>query len=146
MSQKSFIVEKIILFAVFVIFAVIIIALSFYMNGTPVKPTLQSEPYQFVTSSKAKYSVPAEPDDTGSTEESSLTAGTEPAETDVKININTATAEELTELPGIGEKKAEAIIEYRNQHGAFSSTDELLNVSGIGEATYGKFKDKVTVE
>ena len=146
MSQKSFVVEKIILFVVFVIFAVIIIALSFYMNGTPVKPALQSEPYQFVTSSKAKYSVPAESDAAASMDESAPTVGSEQAETDGKININTATAEELTKLPGIGEKKAEAIVEYRNLHGAFASTDELLNISGIGEATYEKFKDKVTVK
>ena len=63
-----------------------------------------------------------------------------------KINLNTATVEQLISLPGIGEKKAEAIIKYRNEHGRFSSTEQLLDVSGIGDATYEKLKDLVTAE
>ncbi|MDH5423824.1 MAG: ComEA family DNA-binding protein [Gammaproteobacteria bacterium] len=48
------------------------------------------------------------------------------------IDINTATSEQLAELKGIGSKKAQAIVNYRNQHGQFSSADELVNVKGIG--------------
>ena len=61
------------------------------------------------------------------------------------ININTATAEELTELSGIGESKAAAIIAYREENGDFSSIEEIMNVSGIGEGTYEQFKDKIKV-
>lgn len=61
------------------------------------------------------------------------------------ININTATKEELTALNGIGDAKAQAIIDYRNENGYFSSIDELLNVSGIGEKTFEKNKDLITV-
>ncbi|MCI5668886.1 MAG: helix-hairpin-helix domain-containing protein, partial [Oscillospiraceae bacterium] len=50
-----------------------------------------------------------------------------------KVNIHTATAEQLTALDGIGESKANAIIQYREQHGDFKSIDDLLNVPGIGE-------------
>lgn len=49
------------------------------------------------------------------------------------LDMNTATAEELTELPGIGESLADRIIAYRETHGPFTSLEDLLNVSGIGE-------------
>lgn len=61
------------------------------------------------------------------------------------ININTATLEELTKLPGIGESKAQAIIEYRNTNGNFNSIEDIKNVSGIGEAAFDKIKDYITV-
>lgn len=62
------------------------------------------------------------------------------------ININTATKQELQTLEDIGEIRAQKIIEYRETYGNFSSTRELLKVSGIGEKTYEKIKDKITVE
>jgi comEA protein len=62
-----------------------------------------------------------------------------------KININTADAEELTKLPGIGPTKAQNIIDYRNKNGRFSSVDDLLNVKGIGEKTLEKLRNSVTI-
>ena len=62
------------------------------------------------------------------------------------ININTATAELLMELPGIGEAKAAAILEYRARIGSFTAVEELMNVSGIGEAMFEKIKDKITLK
>jgi len=62
------------------------------------------------------------------------------------ININTATKQELQTLEDIGEIRAQRIIEYRETYGDFSSTRELLKVSGIGEKTYEKIKDKITVD
>jgi competence protein ComEA len=63
----------------------------------------------------------------------------------VIININTANKEKLMTLPGIGEATADAILEYREIHGAFAEPEELLEVSGIGEAKFNKLKELVTV-
>jgi len=63
-----------------------------------------------------------------------------------KLNINTATAQELKALPGIGPVIAQRIIEYRNEHGDFKSVEEIKNVPGIGEKRFEKIKDLITVE
>lgn len=62
-----------------------------------------------------------------------------------KVNINRAEVWLLEALPGIGEVRAKAIISYRQQHGPFHSTDELLQVEGIGTAIYEQIKDLITV-
>lgn len=61
------------------------------------------------------------------------------------VNINTASINELKTLTGIGESKAKAIISYREKNGGFKSIDEIKKVSGIGNATYEKFKDNITI-
>ena len=61
------------------------------------------------------------------------------------ININTASKNTLTTLPGIGETKAQAIIDYRNEQGPFTHSEQLMEVSGIGEVTYDKIKDLITI-
>lgn len=63
-----------------------------------------------------------------------------------KININTASKEELITLPGIGEILARRIIDYRNTYGPFKSIEEIMKVKGIGEGTFNKIKDKIFVE
>ena len=62
-----------------------------------------------------------------------------------KININTATQEELDSLPGIGPSTALKIINYRKEHGKFSKVEELKNVSGIGDSKFAQLKDLITV-
>lgn len=64
---------------------------------------------------------------------------------DGRIDLNSASEEDLCSLPGIGEAKAQAILSYREQHGAFSSVDELMQVEGIKEGIYNKIQDKITV-
>ncbi|MBQ5716771.1 MAG: helix-hairpin-helix domain-containing protein, partial [Clostridia bacterium] len=61
------------------------------------------------------------------------------------ININLATIETLKQLKGIGDVKAQAIIDYRNENGRFKNINEILNVKGIGEKTFEKIKDHITV-
>ncbi len=62
-----------------------------------------------------------------------------------KININTASESELDSLPGIGPTYAKRIIEYRNANGGFKSIEEIKNVKGIGDKTFLKFKDRITI-
>lgn len=61
------------------------------------------------------------------------------------ININTATLEELMTLSGIGQAKAQAIIDYRNSNGKFKSIEEIKNIDGIKDAIFNKIKDKIKV-
>ncbi|MEK7400632.1 MAG: helix-hairpin-helix domain-containing protein [Candidatus Poribacteria bacterium] len=63
-----------------------------------------------------------------------------------RININTATADELMQIPSIGPVKARAIIDYRKKNGKFTRIDDLTKVSGIGEKTLDKIRDSVTIE
>ena len=63
-----------------------------------------------------------------------------------KININTANSEELQSLKGIGPSTASSIIAYREEYGGFSSIEEIMNVKRIGEKTFAKIKDRISVE
>jgi competence protein ComEA len=76
----------------------------------------------------------------------SFMGGLASAEENAKVNINTATAEELSTLEGIGEMKAESIIEFRGNHGHFTKIEDLKNVKGIGDKIFEKIKDQITVE
>ena len=62
-----------------------------------------------------------------------------------KIDINTATSDQLQLLPGIGEALAQRILDYRAEHGEFKSTEELLNVSGIGEKKFDSIKNFIII-
>lgn len=61
------------------------------------------------------------------------------------VNINTATLSELQTIPGVGESKAQAIITYREENGGFKSIEEITNVSGIGDSTFEKIKNNITI-
>lgn len=82
--------------------------------------------------------VPAVPETTGTGER----MGTE----DGIVNLNTADAETLKTLSGIGDSKAQAILAYREEHGGFSSIEEIMQVPGIKESTFSMIKDKIAVK
>lgn len=63
-----------------------------------------------------------------------------------KLNINTATAEQIDMLPGMSKKKAQAVIDYRTANGKFKTVDDLMKVQGIKQKTVDKIKDYIIFE
>ncbi len=63
-----------------------------------------------------------------------------------RINVNTATSEELQLIPGIGPAKAAAIIQYRDEHGRFEAVEDLVRVTGIGNKTMDSMREYITVK
>ena len=79
-------------------------------------------------------------------ESSALTPTTQvAAEVSFPLDLNTATAGELTALPGIGEVLAERIVAYREEHGPFAAVEDIRNVQGIGEGKLAAMADRITV-
>ncbi len=109
---------------------------AFYLGrrsvGVPVLTTQRAGPTQ--TAPERNASPDAETEDP-----QTAAAGT-------RLNLNTATLEELTALPGIGPVRAERILTYRAENGPFRSTTELMNVSGIGEKVFAGLRDLIDVE
>ncbi|HOE63539.1 MAG TPA: ComEA family DNA-binding protein [Candidatus Sumerlaeota bacterium] len=68
-----------------------------------------------------------------------------PAPSPKKININTAGLKELMTLPGVGEKRAQSIIEYRQRNGGFKSIEEIMNIKGVSIRNFESIKDKITI-
>jgi len=62
-----------------------------------------------------------------------------------KVNINTAGVDELVTLPGIGKTYAARIVEYRQKNGPFKKVEDIVNVRGIGEKTFERIKDRLTI-
>lgn len=70
----------------------------------------------------------------------------ESQETSRRININTASEEQLLTLPGIGQSRARSIVAYREEHGGFKQVEEIQQIEGIKEKVYAKLKDYITIE
>ena len=109
-------------------------------NPTIENPTKESFSTESLTiESSTKESFTKESSATGSSSSKS-------AKISAKININTASVEELQTLKGIGPATAKSIILYREEYGAFSAIEEIMNVKRIGEKTFAKIKERITVE
>lgn len=82
----------------------------------------------------------------GEIEDVDMIASESTVEDEILVNINTASVDELTLLNGIGEKKAQLIIEYREQNGLFMTKEDLMNISGIGEKTFDSLEPYITID
>jgi competence protein ComEA len=114
-------------------------------SSTTPSPTEMSpspEPSASSTEPSASASHLAPTEESSSSEPSASSSQLAPGQT---VDINTASTEELDKLPGIGPSKAQAIVDYRNQHGDFKSVEDIKNVHGIKEGTFSKIKDYITV-
>ena len=97
----------------------------------------------------AEETVPESPGSLPENPAEDRTPGAEAREApreDGLVNLNTADAEELATLPGIGPKTAELIIDYRETYGGFAAPEEIMNVKRIGSRTYEKLKDRIKVQ
>ena len=95
--------------------------------------------------SEASVSDGTTADETTSAATTDSSAQSDTPRSDSKININTAGLEELMTLKGVGESRARAIMEYREQHGAFETPEDIMNISGIKEGVFSKIKDQIAV-
>ncbi len=133
MSNKTTAVEKIILFVMFLVFALIIVVFAKNQNKTDNESSSSDQiSLQYKTVSKQAYL-------NNSSDNKTSDYFTE------KVNINTATIEQLDALPNIGKKRSESIIEYREANGGFEKIEDIMNVNGIGEKMFADIKDFIVV-
>lgn len=102
--------------------------------------SLSDEEVIYVASKDENVSVIGQSDSGAASDKGGKTS-----QKDGKINLNTATSEQLQTISGIGAKRAEDIIAYRESHGGFQSVDDLKNVSGIGDKTLEKIRESIYV-
>ncbi len=106
----------------------------------------ETEPPPTETPQKRKFSsAEKNTQDSADAEKSGSIGAEKEAGISRKININTASREELIRLPGVGEKTAELILQYREENGGFASIEEIQNVKRIGMKTYEKLKGCICV-
>ena len=138
-DEKALQTQTCVLVAVACIFCAAAILFQLYFRGE----VLYDKTEGSTTASMATSPMPE--NSTISDSNSSLPQSSEVNPVQEKINISTATAEELDTLPNIGPVKAEAIIQYREEQGPFYTIEQIQEVDGIGEKTFEKIKDMITI-
>lgn len=112
------------------------------------EPLTDGQMISFPTKEEADERMKYDTDGNVSDSHSSDEASSDGRMTDAagRININTADVSKLQELSGIGQTRAEAIVAYRMEHGAFARVEDIMNVSGIKNALFEKMRDDITVD
>lgn len=114
-------------------------------DGTQAAPSSSGQPLE-ESGTRTMPSSPAQPPEESAAQAAPSSSGQPPEEgVTFPVDLNTATAEELQALPGIGETRAAAIVAYREEHGPFTYVEDLLAVSGIGEGILANMMDYITV-
>jgi competence protein ComEA len=116
--------------------------LSFTNEETCICPVLENDACLTENNSNTTSNNKSTTKTTTDTKSKTTTSSTT---TNSKVNINTANLVELQTLSGVGESKAQAIIDYRDKNGKFEKIEDILNVSGIGDSIYEKIKDNITI-
>ncbi len=129
--------------SVLVAIAFVLLAGIIAYNAVTLSSSEEGDVLESVSTSSSTSSPVTESSTSQSSEETTTAVST--SVTAGKVNINTAGLAELTTLTGIGDVKGQAIIDYRTEHGPFTSVEELTNVSGIGDKTLAKIRDQITV-
>lgn len=115
---------------------------TFSLRSDGEAATVQAEPA--AEPAAESETVPTQTE-TETEEVSVATASDLEAEPDTRIDLNTADAAQLKTLPGIGDVLAERIIAYREEHGGFSTVEEIMNVKGIASGKFADLQDKICV-
>ncbi|MBR1779668.1 MAG: helix-hairpin-helix domain-containing protein [Clostridia bacterium] len=145
MMEKKYTPEKILIIIALVFFAGIIFYNAFYIKD----PSIPTVIYLDKDPEESQYS--SDSDNSGSQAADSSLSSNSSNESSAgntvngKININSASKDELEKLPGVGDAIAKKIIEYREYNGNFSSIEEIKGVSGIGESKFEKMKNFICV-
>lgn len=114
-------------------------------DGGKVTTAKDSKPAEKTADASETAQDGATVDETASTVTTDSSTQSDTPRSDGKVNINTAGLEELMTLKGVGESRARAIMEYREQHGSFETPEDIMNISGIKEGVFSKIKDQIAV-